>query len=102
MAHFVLTLILLGFVLWSTHLAEATTEAEEAPADDDATFYFPTDEGLAEFRQILLRGLGMDRVPDLSKVCHRVTHDLIRQFESFLIRLRQSIPSGEYHERRVR
>lgn len=31
-------------------------------------FYFPTDQGLEEFRQLILRGLGMTRVPDLSKV----------------------------------
>lgn len=31
-------------------------------------FYFPTDEGLREFQQILLRELGLTKVPDLSKV----------------------------------
>ena len=43
-----------------------TTSGAPLPADDE--FYFPTDQGLAEFRQIILRGLGMTHVPDLSKV----------------------------------
>lgn len=31
-------------------------------------FYFPSDEALREFQQILLRELGLSRVPDVTKV----------------------------------
>ena len=31
-------------------------------------FYYPTDEGIKEFQQILLKGLGLSAVPDLSQV----------------------------------
>lgn len=47
------------------------TSVESSPSDsqvDIDRFYFPTDEGLREFQQILLRELGLTKVPDLSKV----------------------------------
>lgn len=47
--------------------AEATTSSATDELDIDR-FYFPTDEGLREFQQILLRELGLTKVPDLSKV----------------------------------
>lgn len=47
--------------------ASAAADAEAADVDIDR-FYFPTEEGLKEFQQILLRELGLTRVPDLSKV----------------------------------
>lgn len=50
---------------------EATSASYVDPAADQVDidrFYFPTDEGLREFQQILLRELGLSRVPDLSKV----------------------------------
>ncbi len=46
-------------------------DPEAADVDIDR-FYFPTDEGLREFQQILLRELGLTKVPDLSKVNHRI------------------------------
>lgn len=33
-------------------------------------FFFPTDEALREFQQILVRELGLSRIPDVSKVNH--------------------------------
>lgn len=44
---------------------ETTSPTDELDID---RFYFPTDEGLREFQQILLRELGLTKVPDLSKV----------------------------------
>lgn len=34
-------------------------------------FYFPSDEALLEFQQILVRELGLSRIPDVSKVFPR-------------------------------
>lgn len=47
---------------------QADAEATTADQLDIDRFYFPTDEGLREFQQILLRELGLTKVPDLSKV----------------------------------
>ena len=38
------------------------------PVAQEKQFYYPTDEGIKDFQQILLRGLGLSAVPDLSKV----------------------------------
>ena len=52
----------------------------EASGVDIDRFYFPTDEGLREFQQILLRELGLTKVPDLSKVKNRILRILIWLF----------------------
>ncbi|KAI9557505.1 hypothetical protein GHT06_017333 [Daphnia sinensis] len=52
---------------------QADAEATTADQLDIDRFYFPTDEGLREFQQILLRELGLTKVPDLSKV--NITRD---------------------------
>ena len=44
------------------------SDSDPEPVGVVDRFYFPTDEGLKEFQQILLRELGLTKVPDLSKV----------------------------------
>jgi len=41
---------------------------EEEESTSSSPFYLPTDEALRQFQQIVLRGLGLTKVPDLSKV----------------------------------
>ena len=41
---------------------------EEEESSSSSPFYLPTDEALRQFQQIVLRGLGLTKLPDLSKV----------------------------------
>ena len=57
-----------GFRLSEQRRQEShASPAEELPALEQQ-FYYPTEEGIKDFQQILLRGLGLTAVPDLSKV----------------------------------